>query len=485
MSDQYSMFDRKTSEDTNNAISSPVSADGLTHSGSQDGQTTGRSGQPAFPASRGARLAKAGAWETTDTYGPLFTRSSPSAALQSSLESRLRRRLGLGGSTEYSLTWRHLDTPAGRRFCLLRAKTRRTSGQGYSGWRTPKAGEEMGRYSQVNGKKYPGLFEQAQMAGWPSPNTPSGGRSVSIETMDATGRTADGRKHTASLEHAVKFAGWPSPQAHDVTERGNTEADHHHYPHDLSNAAKMVGWATPNWHDGRRPGADLKSTQGGNLSRDAHLAGWNTPRATDGENGGPNQAGGALSHDAQLAGWTSPRPTDEKMDRRSSEAKDRELQRDHRGWNLALDAYLAGWATPQALSFADSHQPGQDKLGVQVRENLSGWATPTSRDFRSESATDEYNQARWSHPRGKPLSAEAGLIQSPSTAETTSGGASRRLNPGFSLWLMLGTPAASEWFVTAPAKLAGKRHGASGCSEPQATRSSQRSRQNLSKPISK
>lgn len=24
--------------------------------------------------------------------------------------------------------------------------------------------------------------------------------------MDATGRTSDGRKHTASLEHAVKFA---------------------------------------------------------------------------------------------------------------------------------------------------------------------------------------------------------------------------------------------------------------------------------------
>jgi hypothetical protein len=47
-----------------------------------------------------------------------------------------------------------------------------------------------------------------KLTGWPTPNTPSGGRSVSTEKMDATGRTTDGKKHTASLEHAVKFAGW-------------------------------------------------------------------------------------------------------------------------------------------------------------------------------------------------------------------------------------------------------------------------------------
>ncbi|GAH89408.1 unnamed protein product, partial [marine sediment metagenome] len=29
------------------------------------------------------------------------------------------------------------------------------------GWRTPKAGETMGRYSQVDGKKYPSLWGQA------------------------------------------------------------------------------------------------------------------------------------------------------------------------------------------------------------------------------------------------------------------------------------------------------------------------------------
>jgi hypothetical protein len=38
---------------------------------------------------------------------------------------------------------------------------------------------------------------------------------MAIEKMDATGRTTDGRKHTASLEHAVKFAGWPTPVVND------------------------------------------------------------------------------------------------------------------------------------------------------------------------------------------------------------------------------------------------------------------------------
>lgn len=46
---------------------------------------------------------------------------------------------------------------------------------------------------------------------------------------------------------------------------------------DLAMIAKT--WATPTAHDGRRPGADLHSTQGGNLSREA--ANWPTPAARD------------------------------------------------------------------------------------------------------------------------------------------------------------------------------------------------------------
>lgn len=49
----------------------------------------------------------------------------------------------------------------------------------------------------------------------PTPCTPNGGRSTSTEKMDATGKTTDGRKHTASLEHAVKFASVTTPSARD------------------------------------------------------------------------------------------------------------------------------------------------------------------------------------------------------------------------------------------------------------------------------
>ncbi|WP_273772940.1 hypothetical protein [Brucella intermedia] len=40
---------------------------------------------------------------------------------------------------------------------------------------------------------------------------------MSTEKMDATDRTIDGKKHTASLEHEAKFAGWPTPTSSMVT----------------------------------------------------------------------------------------------------------------------------------------------------------------------------------------------------------------------------------------------------------------------------
>jgi hypothetical protein len=77
-----------------------------------------------------------------------------------------------------------------------------------AGWPTPMAGTPA-----QNGNNEAGNTDSSrktvELAGWPTPNTPSGGRSVSTDKMDATGRTADGKKHTASLEHAVKFADGP------------------------------------------------------------------------------------------------------------------------------------------------------------------------------------------------------------------------------------------------------------------------------------
>ena len=164
----------RTSPDTLNVTFSPESAGGQKLLGSLIGLVIGLSGQEAVPASPSASPEKGSPKKIAGTYGPNSGDSSPSAALQQSLESRLRVLLGVNGSIEYALTWKHWDMKSGPPICALRASARRTSDSGFTGW--------------------------------PTPNTPSGGRSMSPDKMSSTGQTLDGRKHTVSLEHVAKFA---------------------------------------------------------------------------------------------------------------------------------------------------------------------------------------------------------------------------------------------------------------------------------------
>jgi hypothetical protein len=89
-------------------------------------------------------------------------------------------------------------------------------------------------------------------------------------------------------------------------------------------------------------------------------------------------------------------------------------------------------------------------------------ATPAARDYRSESATVEFNEKRWNHARGKPLSAQVTLSETgvdpdgsirsrldqlPRQAQLADSGATAtggtpvtanggQLNPDYSRWLM-------------------------------------------------
>jgi hypothetical protein len=89
------------------------------------------------------------------------------------------------------------------------------------------------------------LSHQAQLSAVPTPCTPNGGRSISTEAMDATGRTTDGRKHTASLEHTVKFSAVATPRSEDSQCAGS----HRGTPDTLHSQANLAAVTTPSARD--------------------------------------------------------------------------------------------------------------------------------------------------------------------------------------------------------------------------------------------
>jgi len=325
------------------------------------------------------------AFSTRGIYGPLFIGSSPSAVLQSSLESRLRAELDGHGSPEYVLTWKTLDMPSGPPICALRASARRTSDNGSSGWPTASARDWRDGRSNQHGVNARPLNEVAMLAGWPSPATPSGGRSVSIEKMDATGRTMDGRKHTASLEHAVKFAGWPTPDA------GTTGAK------DATN---------------RQGGASL-----------AHLAGWPTPQSVEPTSRKrPSRAATGrtteyLGRTVQLAGWPTP---------------------DAQAMNLGADpeTHLARLERLKAKH----HNGNGAGLTLGVASQMAGWATLTAGDARNgRNRTANRSNPQSRHHDGQTLSDQVhGMTANGFRASTAKPAA---LNPDFTRWLMGYPPA--------------------------------------------
>lgn len=155
-----------TLKNTPSAISSPESADGVTHSGLPDGPMTDLFGQAVAPASLSVPQVDKAEAMTKGISGLSGFGSSASVALTESLANRLRERLGSGGSIEFSQTWKMKVTPAGRRYWAHTASGHRTSDSGYGGWPTPcqqdgpKGGPGQGT------DRLPGA---AAIAGYPTP----------------------------------------------------------------------------------------------------------------------------------------------------------------------------------------------------------------------------------------------------------------------------------------------------------------------------
>jgi len=125
-----------------------------------------------------------------------------------------------------------------------------------------------------------------------------------------------------------------------------------------------------------------------------------------------------------------------------------------------LQARLAAYGSPEyALTWKHwdmASGPSILALRASARRTsgngCGGWATPAERDWRSESATETFNEQRDAHPRGKPLSYQvtqtSGPPQTGFPAPTEKRGA---LNPELSRWLQ-GYPGT--WTRCAPTETA-------------------------------
>lgn len=206
------MYTPPTSRTSPSAISSPASAFGPWHFAAPAGQMTDLFGLVPVPANLSARQAKELGLLTSGTYGRHSTTSSASAALQLSLESRLRVKTQTLGSTLYKMTWKAWDTGSGRSRSRLRASVRRTSETGSTGWPTPTAA----------------LAEKGV-------RTFEGGL---IEAM---------RNHGPDLAAAACLAGWPTPMAGTPAQNGNNAAGNNDSSRKTVDVVSwpLAGWATP------------------------------------------------------------------------------------------------------------------------------------------------------------------------------------------------------------------------------------------------
>jgi hypothetical protein len=255
------MSDLMTFADTPSAISSPASADGRSRFDSLAGLTTDLFGPVPVRVNLSARQAQDLGLLTSGTFGLSGTGSLRSAALQKSLESRLRARTSNLGSTLFSLTWKPLVTPAGRILSRLRASVRRTSETALTSWPTPTTRDHKDGAECANVPLNALLGRVAWLASWPT-----------TTTTDALRHPAtDFSTSNITLNHAAILASWPTPTSALAdkgvrsTEGGIREAMRSHGP-DLAAMACLASWPTPNCS----PDAPNMSTNRGDGQRARH-----------------------------------------------------------------------------------------------------------------------------------------------------------------------------------------------------------------------
>ena len=307
-----------------------------------DGQTAPHSGPDHVRASRSRRPVAARAQLTIVTSGQSGFGSSASAALQLSLESRLRARLDSAGSTLFSLTWKDAVTPSGRRICALRASARRTSDSACTSWPSPVVNDSKGSdyaYSQGNhDKPCLKLGGAAKLA--------STGRTCLICGRNTPYTDWDYCEEHNSL--TVVQSHWATPQVHDTSGPKTPEQ---------IEAMKARGRA-----NGHAPGVS-------NLNEQAQLASWPTPAVTNADRGG------------DIRRWKG----EQSLGGRRSNLQD-----------AVMSADPAPWRTPTSLthSTADNREAG-DSCSLRHARLMAFGALPTG----SHAPTEKRGQLNPAHSR--------------------------------------------------------------------------------------
>lgn len=191
------------------------SESGRLHFAKLVGEMISEFGQAAVHASLSPRQAKVLGLMTSGICGPHGTTSLSSAALQSSLENKLRARMPLSGGILFKLTWKQRTTPQGRRICALRASVPRTSDSDCGGWPTTGAGDEKWR--------------------------------ISTAAAAADRRMQSGKQ--VSLECAAFLASWPTAAARDWKDGHEQNVPTNAL---LGRVAWLAAWQTPMRGDAQR-----------------------------------------------------------------------------------------------------------------------------------------------------------------------------------------------------------------------------------------
>lgn len=214
-----------TLRDTPSAISSPELVAGASPSDLPDGPMTDLFGRVVALASPLVVRESLGGGAIPAIFGRRGISSSASAALQSSLVSRLKAQLPTGGLTLFRMTWSEKATPSGRSVCLLRASAHRTADNGCGSWPTPTAqdndqvageyatnGTTLGGASRLSSWATPSVSDSkgapTEAASWPTPN--AGPQNDGDTTWEA-------RREALKAQHknGNGYGSWATPTTRD------------------------------------------------------------------------------------------------------------------------------------------------------------------------------------------------------------------------------------------------------------------------------